>query len=68
MTRLDSRKMLSIRGAESQQFLQGLMTQDINLFTKDNEKLDRAAIFTAFLNAKGKILFDAILSKPLLAN
>ena len=43
------------------------MTQDINSFKKDGGK-DRAAIFTTFLNVKGKIIFDAILAKPLLAN
>ena len=47
--------------------MQGLMTQDINLFKKDGGK-ERAAIFTTFLNVKGKIIFDAILAKPLLAN
>ena len=34
-------------------------------FKKEN---DRAAIYTGFLNPKGKILFDAIIAKPLLAN
>lgn len=29
---------------------------------------NRAAIFTCFLNVKGKVLFDAIIAKPLLAN
>ena len=36
----------------------------MNLF-KDPK---RAAIFTLFLNSKGKILFDSIIAKPLLAN
>jgi len=66
VTKLDSRKIISVRGPDSQSFLQGLMTQDINLFRKDGA--DRAAIFTTFLNVKGKIIFDAILAKPLLAN
>ena len=43
------------------------MTQDINMFKRDGGK-ERAAIFTTFLNIKGKIIFDAILAKPLLAN
>ena len=43
------------------------MTQDINMFKKDGGK-ERAAIFTTFLNVKGKIIFDAILAKHLLAN
>ena len=61
--------MLSIRGADSQTFLQGLMTQDINIFKrKDGKTAERAAIFSTFLNVKGKIIFDAIVAKPLLAN
>jgi len=42
------------------------MTQDINLFKKDGT--ERAAIFSTFLNVKGKIIFDAIIAKPLIAN
>jgi hypothetical protein len=42
------------------------MTQDINLFKKDGP--ERAAIFSTFLNVKGKIIFDAIIAKPLIAN
>lgn len=38
------------------------MTADIHLFTTQQ------ALFTTFLNVKGKILFDAILAKPLIAN
>jgi folate-binding Fe-S cluster repair protein YgfZ len=66
VTKLDSRKVLSIRGPESQTFLQGLMTSDINQFKKDG--MERGAIFTTFLNVKGKIIFDAIIARPLLAN
>jgi hypothetical protein len=33
----------------------------------EKEKPDRAAIFTAFLNVKGKTLFDAMIVKPKLA-
>jgi hypothetical protein len=32
------------------------------------EEAKRAAIFTTFLNVKGKIIFDAFIAKPLLAN
>jgi hypothetical protein len=28
----------------------------------------RAAIYTGFLNVKGKVILDAIIAKPLLAN
>jgi folate-binding Fe-S cluster repair protein YgfZ len=66
VTKLDSRRIVSIRGPDSGSFLQGLMTADINTFKSEGEK--RAAIFTTFLNVKGKIIFDAIVAKPLLAN
>lgn len=63
---LVNRKVISIRGPDSTAFLQGLITQDMNIFTKEGK--DRAAIFTGFLNVRGKLLFDAIIAKPLLAN
>lgn len=37
----------------------------MKLFEKDK---NRAAIFTSFLNVKGKTMFDAIIAKPLIAN
>lgn len=37
----------------------------MKLFTKEDP--DRAAIYTSFLNVKGKIMFDAIICKPKLA-
>jgi len=36
----------------------------MSLFSSEK---DRAAIFTTFLNAKGRMMFDAIIVKPLLA-
>ena len=56
MTKLTKRKVISVRGQDSMTFLQGLMTQDVNLLLQD--KL-RGAIFTNFLTVKGKLLFDA---------
>jgi hypothetical protein len=41
------------------------MSQDIELLEKESP--DRAALFTTFMNAKGKILFDGIVVKPKLA-
>ena len=38
----------------------------MNLFKSEGK--ERAALFTTFLNVKGKILFDAIICKPRLAN
>jgi hypothetical protein len=32
-----------------------------------DEGLSRAAVFTAFLTVKGKVMFDAIIVKPRLA-
>ena len=66
VSHLRNRRVISVRGPDSQQFLQGLMTSDINHFKKDGKQ--RAAIFTTFLTVKGKIIFDAIIAKPLLAN
>ena len=37
----------------------------MNLFKKEGD--DRAALFTAFLNVKGKTMFDAMIVKPRLA-
>jgi hypothetical protein len=37
----------------------------MNMFKVEKE---RAAIYTGFLNVKGKIVMDAIIAKPLLAN
>lgn len=56
---------MSVRGSDSTQFLQGLISQDINLFQHEP---DRAAIYTCFMNVKGKLLYDSIIAKPLLAN
>jgi len=41
------------------------MTNDIRIFDRDGPK--RAAISTAFLNPKGKVMMDAIVVKPRLA-
>lgn len=65
MSRLPDRSVISVRGPNSTKFLQNLITQDINLFAE--EAPNRAAVFTTFLTPKGKILYDAIIVKPLLA-
>lgn len=57
--------MISIQGPDATDFLQNLMTADIRIFEKEGP--ERAAIFTGFLNVKGKVLFDAIVVKPRLA-
>ena len=65
ISKLSNRSMISIQGPDATAFLQNLITADIKLFEKDGH--DRAAIFTSFLNVKGKVLFDAIIVKPRLA-
>jgi folate-binding Fe-S cluster repair protein YgfZ len=65
VTKLNNRSVLSVRGPDSTHFLQGLISNDMRLFEREKE---RAALFTCFMNVKGKVLFDAIIAKPLLAN
>ena len=65
VTQLSNRSIISLRGPDSSSFLQGLTTQDMNLFQKEKE---RASIFTSFMNVKGKTLFDCFICKPLLAH
>ena len=57
--------MISVRGPDATSFLQGLTTQDMRIF--EREEPDRAALYTGFLNVKGKIMFDAFIVKPKLA-
>lgn len=48
-----------MQGAEAAQFLQGLVTNDINPLIEDDIK----SVYCAFLNTGGRVLFDAIISK-----
>lgn len=52
---LDNRGVLKLSGPDAKSFLQGLITNDINLLQKDK------AIYTLMLNAKGKFLYDFFL-------
>jgi tRNA-modifying protein YgfZ len=63
VTHLTNRRVLSIRGPDAHSFLQGLMTADMNAFKEET----RGAIFTTFLSVKGKIMFDAMVAKPRIA-
>ena len=65
LTKLNERSVISIRGPTATTILQNLITQDMKIFKE--EGLNRAAIFTAFLTVKGKVMFDAIIVKPKLA-
>ena len=65
MSSLTNRGVISVRGPHATDLLQNVMSQDIELLEKESP--DRAALFTTFMNAKGKILFDGIVVKPKLA-
>ena len=52
---LISRKLLEITGKDKKTFLQGLITNDINLLSEEN------ALFSAFLNPQGRFLADFFL-------
>lgn len=56
--KLTNRRIVSVTGPDAESFLQSMMTNDMKLL-KDN----RAALFTLFLNPKGRILYDTILVK-----
>jgi len=56
--RLTNRSLISVEGDEAAAFLQGLMTNDINVL----ETQDNPSIYCAFLNTGGRILFDTIIS------
>jgi len=53
--KLLNRKLLLVKGTESAQFLQGLVTNDMNHLSRGNP-----SIYTMFLNKGGRILFDSI--------
>ena len=58
--KLKDRGILSVTGEDATSFLQGLITNDMNIF-ETNPK--QAAIFTLFLSPKGRILYDGIIVK-----
>ncbi|KAK5649131.1 hypothetical protein RI129_004023 [Pyrocoelia pectoralis] len=53
---LKERSLLRVSGTDVVDYLQGLMTNDINHLSRGI-----GSIYTMFLNTKGRILFDAIL-------
>jgi len=65
ITKLKNRSVISVRGPDATSFLQNIITQDMKSF-KDYDG-ERAALFTGFLNVKGRILMDGIIVKPKLA-
>jgi len=65
LSKLPNRCIISVRGKDTTGFLQQLTSQDMRLFEREK---DRAALYTCFLNPKGRVQHDAIIAKPLLAN
>ena len=62
---LVNRSVVRIQGKESADFLQGLMTNDINHLTENHEN---PAIFAMFLNTQGRVMFDTFITKPNIEN
>ena len=57
LARLDDRAVIAVTGADSRNFLQGLVTNDV-------EKLaPGAALYAALLTPQGKVLFDFLLTE-----
>ncbi|XP_078001085.1 iron-sulfur cluster assembly factor IBA57, mitochondrial-like [Glandiceps talaboti] len=54
-TKLKSRTLLRISGKDSEDLLQGVVTNDVSLLK------DEKAIYTMLLNQQGRVLYDAIL-------
>ena len=47
----NSREIIRITGNDARDFLQGLVTNDVN-------KIDQGLVYTALLTPQGKFLFD----------
>lgn len=58
--KLSDRGILSVSGEDATSFLQGLTTNDMNIFAKNPHQ---AALYSLFLNPKGRILYDGIIVK-----
>ncbi|XP_073981892.1 putative transferase CAF17 homolog, mitochondrial [Rhodnius prolixus] len=57
--RLNERSLLKIKGQDASNFLQGLITNDINYLFK--EKLQ--TLYTMFLNVRGRVVHDGLVYK-----
>lgn len=55
--RLPDRALLRVTGADSPAFLQGLMTNDVELLTSRQWR----SLYCMFLNTQGRVLFDALI-------
>jgi folate-binding Fe-S cluster repair protein YgfZ len=56
--KLNSRRIVSVTGEDAESFLQSMITNDMKTL-KDN----KVALFSLFLNPKGRIMFDSIIVK-----
>lgn len=54
---LDHKSIISISGVDSSNFLQNIISNDINLVTKEK------SIYSCLLSPQGKFLYDFVISK-----
>ena len=57
---LNNRGHIEVLGEDSVKFLQGLLTNDVNLFYCDSQM---TVLYSMILNTKGRVLYDLILYK-----
>ncbi|KAJ7389116.1 Iron-sulfur clusters incorporation protein [Desmophyllum pertusum] len=59
-SQLRKRGLLKVKGRDSVKFLQGLVTNDVESFHND---VERKALYSMFLNASGRTLYDVVFYK-----
>lgn len=64
VSKLTNRSVISVRGRDSTSILQNVATTDMRMM----DDQERAALYTGFLTVKGKLMYDAIIARPLLAS
>ena len=67
ISHLTDRTMISVYGTDATEFLNDLITNDIHkldIGKYDPEESQRRTLSTLFLNAKGRIMHDAVIAKP----
>ena len=66
-TQLTNRSLLIVAGPETQKFMQGVTSNNISqLFHPTNDLNDKkVALYSIFLNPKGKVLTDGIIIRPI---
>lgn len=68
--RLTGRSLLRVHGAQSAEFLQSLITNDVRHLDRDgtasvsSTSNNSSAIFTMFLNKAGRVLYDTLVYRP----